>query len=711
MTRSVKFWSIAVNRYSYIYFYCRVISLTILLLILTKSLTHLIQITDYISITNRYQNLVTVHHTNYKIAEITTMNPPLEKSYDTGQFDEAHTTQFFDSLRKAFSDPKNPFKKHGCFRSIFEQLPNHLKNDVIVTPEGVVMLRGQSMLESQSTKPEVSVVLPDRKPTFDVQDYMKFYETVAKLSDYDLMVSWIVQYLNQYFCIINGNSYEVVECEYAEYEPELLSCSPVMESEMEKIQYPLRYIVRTPAEVKLRFRKCVLYGEDGKERNLYDVWSKSIEAREYVRRVFDPTGNSDDPSMLNTYAGLKANLEIVSNLSNTSMTDVTEESSSIELILEHVLHLVGGNKFYYNYLLDWLAYPIQTGQKTNVAVISKGGQGCGKTLFFTDFIGQKIYGEELFAKIAGGSQIGGDFNAHITGKMYLAIEEPNKFNKGRLNLLKDMITSHTAEVKAKHKNQFFTQDYTNFVFTCNFIPEDMLEGDDRRYFIIQDSGEKVGDHDFFEFLADSMERFYQDFYKFLKMRDIKYFVYGQPPPQTGIKHRLLGQSVDPIFKYLRHLADNETLNDYYKRPSDGIPVLPWKAFFNNAVSWCEQECEEISWKRSPLALKNLLKDKLGTGGISFEGVPVTMPSYSDGGKKSERCVLFPKTCDALLEILVNKKVYVSDEFVEDEMEEEELDDYETLLAKEMVEAQNIELNKMKAKLARLETGDTKFDKE
>ena len=257
------------------------------------------------------------------------MNPPLEKSYDTGQFDEAHTTQFFDSLRKAFSDPKNPFKKHGCFRSIFEQLPNHLKNKVIVTPEGVVMLHGQSMLESQSTKPEVSVVLPDRKPTFDVQDYMKFYETVAKLSDYDLMVSWIVRYLNQYFCIINGNSYEVVECEYAEYEPETLSCTPVMESEMEKTQYPLRYIVRTPAEVKLRFRKCVFFGEDGKERNLYDVWSKSIEAREYVRRVFDPTGNSDDPSTLNTYVGLKANLEIVSNLSNTSMTDITEESSSI----------------------------------------------------------------------------------------------------------------------------------------------------------------------------------------------------------------------------------------------------------------------------------------------------------------------------------------------------------------------------------------------
>ena len=81
------------------------------------------------------------------------------------------------------------------------------------------------------------------------------------------------------------------------------------------------------------------------------------------------------------------------------------------------------------YLLDWLSFPIQTGQKTNVAVISQGGQGCGKSKFFVDFIGKQLYGDELFAKIAGGAQIGGDFNAHIVGKMYLAIEEPNQFSK------------------------------------------------------------------------------------------------------------------------------------------------------------------------------------------------------------------------------------------------------------------------------------------
>lgn len=573
----------------------------------------------------------------------------------------------------------------------------------------------EELEEEEGAVDPASISLPERLPKFEVKDFMTFYETVSQLSDYDLQVSWCVQYLNQYFCIVNGNSYEVVECEYAEYE-EAISDTPVMESERAKVQYPLRYTIRTPAEVKLRFRKCAFYNEVGKKTDLFDVWSRSLEAREYAERVFDPTcETADDPVVLNTFVGLKANLEILSDHMNTSMTNITEDSESIQTILHHVYNLVGCNKTYYNYLLDWLAYPIQTGKKTNVAVIAKGGQGCGKTLFFTNFIGQMIYGDELFAKIAGGAQIGGDFNAHITGRMYLAIEEPNKFRQDKLNLLKDLITTDVTEVNAKGKNQYFAEDHTNYVFTCNFIPDQMLEADDRRYFIIQDSGNKVGDHEFFQDLSFEMKNSYQDFYKFLKMRDIDTFVFGQAPPQTGIKELLLTQTIDPIFKYLQHLAETDALENYYRRPADKLPVLPWKAFFKNAVAWCEKECEEITWKTKPLALKALLKDKLGTKEISFEGVVVSMPNYEQGGRRNERCVIFTSSSTDLIDLLMAKKVYVSEDTLEEPLMQDEtdtpMDDYETLLAEEMGKAQIIELNNMRAKLAKLQNEDTKFDKE
>jgi len=563
----------------------------------------------------------------------------------------------------------------------------------------------------------VSITLPERLNQFDTKDYMDFYEKVSQLRDYDAVLSWLVKYLNQYFAIINGDSYEIMECVYGSYSPlesNVISDTPVMESEREKIMRPVQYLTRKPAEVKLRLRKCALYNENGKNVDLYDAWSKSLEAQEYTSKVFDPTEQSMDEGVLNTFTGLKANLEIVGDHMNTSMTTVPQED--FQIILDQVMNLVGGNKMYYEYLLDWLAYPIQTGRKTNVAVIAQGGQGCGKTMFFTNFIGQMIYGDTYFAKIAGGAQIGGDFNAHIVGKMYLAIEEPNQFSKAKLNLLKDLITSDVTEVNAKGKNQYFVDDYTNYVFTCNYIPEQMLEEDDRRYFIIQHNGEKVD----YEDLAFAMETYYLDFYKFLKMRDIKKFVYGQAPPQTGIKERLMAQNLDPIFKYLGHLAETDALDNFYKRPSDQTPVLPFKAFFKNAVAWCDLECESATWKRSPVDLKRIIKSKLEDDYFNIDGVPVKLPNYADGGMKAERCVLFPKDSEALMELLVKKKVYVNyQETTADEYEscveesQEEIDDYETLLAEEARKAEIIELNKMKKKMKSLDEQleDLVFDKE
>jgi hypothetical protein len=103
-----------------------------------------------------------------------------------------------------------------------------------------------------------------------------------------------------------------------------------------------------------------------------------------------------------------------------------------------------------------------------------------------------------------------------------------------------------------------------------------------------------------------------------------------------------------------------------------------------------------------------------------DGVPVKLPNYADGGMKPERCVLFPKDSEALMELLVKKKVYVNyEETAVEEYEscveesQEELDDYETLLAEEARKAEIIELNKMKRKMKSLDQQleDLKFDKE
>ncbi len=543
-----------------------------------------------------------------------------------------------------------------------------------------------------------NIELPERLPKFDVADYTKFYETVSQLSDYDTMLSWLVKYINQYFCII-ADPHEIIESVYGQVEEQMMACTPLMEEEKEKKKRALQFVRRKPAEVKLRFRKCLFHSENGKKSDLYDAWSRSIENREYSSKVFDPTMSVsyDDRNILNTFVGLKAEQEVVFDQNNTSFHVNPED---FDTILYHIKNLCGGNDLYYEYLLDWLAYPIQTGEKTGVAVICYGGQGCGKSKIFEELMGIQIYGEQYASKISGGTtQIGGSFNSHISGKMFLNIVEPNDFSKAKLNILKDLITSSKAEVNAKNKDAVFEDDYTNYVFTCNKIPKDMLEEDDRRYFIIQHNGEK-GDRMFYNDLAFCVETQAHEFYKFLKMREIKHFEFGKKPPQTEVKKRLLTMAIDPIFKYLQHLAESDALAYYFKRPSDGVPVLPYRSFVNNATEWCDQECESPSWKKKPVEMKEILNSKLGQEDCCFEPVVTRVIDNLSGKMKNDRCVLFPKTSDALLDLLVRKKVYTDlhDEGDDDTLAElkEDLPDYEDVVdyGFEAKQAEMVELDNM-----------------
>ena len=193
-----------------------------------------------------------------------------------------------------------------------------------------------------------------------------------------------------------------------------------------------------------------------------------------------------------------------------------------------------------------------------------------------------------------------------------------------------------------------------------------------------------------------------------------HYVKGKKPPQTEIKKRLMTLAIDPIFKYLQHLAETEAIENYFKRPSDQSPILPWKAFFSNAVAWCDEECETIDWKKKPGDLKELLKTKLGDVEVCFEPTQVKIPDFGTGGFKNERCVLFPKTSDALMDLLTKKKVYTNldREFVDDDdfvsTNEGDEDSYGEVLALEAAKAELVELDAM-IKREQMAKNRDKFD--
>lgn len=534
------------------------------------------------------------------------------------------------------------------------------------------------------------VELPELRDelSFEPKNFVRFYKSLPldQMEEDEAAIA-VVRYLNRYFCAVLGRELKYIEKAY-KYRP----------SSNEEPYVPTEFMVRSPAEAKRRLMKCKVVSGD-KEVNVFDIWSTHTEALEYQGITFDPTSKrTANKNMLNVFPGL----QVADHLRGKTSYD----PSKVEIICDHLKALAGDDKVSYEYLLDWLAYPIQTGDKTNIALLVKGQPGCGKGLIFETLMSELIYGQQLAVQLNGGRQISERFNSAWKKKMLVVIDEPNRLSVSQRDNLKNLITTSSTLVSGKFVNDTFEDDYTNYAFTCNHVPEEFLDHDDRRFFIIQHNGENVMNSQHFSRLRDVIinQKGYEDFYLFLMSRDIKTFRKGEAPPHTRLKERLTVESVDPIFRYLRHLVDTNTLP----------PRKPFAVFFDEALKWCSEERMKVSWIKDSLRLKRILRDKL-------EGLEVDKPMGIPGSPgKTARSIMFPPAQD-FVEMLIKANVYLkTEEYVEEETKEaessqtyeeldEELVDYDEMLEQAETEKQLKRLQQLE--FSQTELPDIHFDVE
>ena len=399
---------------------------------------------------------------------------------------------------------------------------------------------------------------------------------------------------------------------------------------------------------------------------VYQIWAKHEKSEEYEELVFSPTEKQTE-EQFNTFYGIQSYHDKL-NLDFYQLNSL----DGIQIILDHALALAGGDKFCMGYLLDWMAYPIQTGCKTEVAVIVRGLQGCGKNLFFSRLMGEKIYGMKYYTEIAGGSTMFENFNSHLSSKMYMVIDEPNKVSAKNRNLLKNYITSNKKEVRAKYQDAQILEDYTNFVFTCNEIPDDLLEFDDRRFFVIQHTGVHVQDLEYSSRLVKAIDENYLDFYHFLKSRTINTFRVGRSPPQTKIKKKLRYTNIDPVFQYIRYLIERADV-----RHERGIFGSHAKRadFFASCQKWCASEkIKHPAWK-DVRSLQQVLQTKFPDH---------NWESTRKIDNVTARVFVIP-IADVMKKLLIDANLWMTEE------EHEQEDTAERDAAEEYQEAQNIEI--------------------
>ena len=236
--------------------------------------------------------------------------------------------------------------------------------------------------------------------------------------------------------------------------------------------------------------------------------------------VFDPSQKCD-PACINLFGGF----------------EVVPVAGNCQPIIELLYHLVDKDEELRDWILDWIAYPLQNpGAKMPSSVIMHGDEGSGKNLFWECV--RDIYGE--YGSVVGQDQLEDKFNDWLSRKLFIIGDEvlsrqEMRHLKGKL---KAMISGKEVKINTKMMPVRSEENHVNLVFLSNELMPNALDASDRRYCVV--------------WTPPKLERsFYQEvvrcrdnggreaFFHFLKERDLSAFDPFAAPPTTKAKSDLI----------------------------------------------------------------------------------------------------------------------------------------------------------------------------
>lgn len=268
---------------------------------------------------------------------------------------------------------------------------------------------------------------------------------------------------------------------------------------------------------------------------LYDSWIDNPARKVVKGLVFDPAQNQIDRYTINLFKGLPV--------------QDYDQQSSCERILAHLLRLCGGRGPEFDWLIKWIAYPLQNlGAKMDSGVIMYGSEGPGKSVLWEHVIG-RIYGE--YAITIGQSQLESQFTSWQSSKLFALCEEvvsrtERNQHKGQL---KHLVTGSTVLINEKSMPLREESNHLNFVFLSNSTIPLELDMGDRRYLVLY-CGD-VPDKTYFDQLFSEIDDGgVAAFYHHLMQLDLGDFNSHAKPPLNVDKQQLIEASLpNPVLFY------------------------------------------------------------------------------------------------------------------------------------------------------------------
>lgn len=258
--------------------------------------------------------------------------------------------------------------------------------------------------------------------------------------------------------------------------------------------------------------------------------------------VFRPDGVVP-PGCVNTFTGWKTN---------------PDPNARCSKLIEHLFLICEEDDRVFEWVLKWLAYPIQhPGAKMHTALVVFGErEGTGKSMFF-DAV-SRIYGRE-YSRHVDQKLMTSRFNMWLSHKLFVVADEvvTSKERRELKGILKNLITSPVHQLEEKNMPVVEEDNLTNFVYLSNEMQPLALDWFDRRYMCIRYNAELPPEY--FKELADEIENGgVNALCHFLMNVDLEDFEPSTRPIETQATRDLKELGTDSARRFILEWLNEET---------------------------------------------------------------------------------------------------------------------------------------------------------
>jgi hypothetical protein len=273
---------------------------------------------------------------------------------------------------------------------------------------------------------------------------------------------------------------------------------------------------------------------------------------------------------------------------------INKDYVRIQRILNHIKVVICNNDEYcYKWVLTYLSAVLR-GIKTNVMIMIRGMEGCGKNVLLNAIAYGLIGADYAIATSSPEKQFFGNFNSLLQNRIFSIINEGQHGLRSCMDNIKDLITEDRINIEKKGIDAISLQNYNNFIGDTNNWNILNISSNDRRFVFLNCNDEYVGNEDYFTPLVNDLKDdvVLSAFYHYLidEIDCPHDFDFQKTRPKTTLYKKLQRVNLPNPIKYLLNIKEGFEYTNYR---SETYVKIKSNHLYDKYKDWCLKNKFEV----------------------------------------------------------------------------------------------------------------------